>query len=223
MKKLEFRKLIREEIKRVLSEQSQKAYALIIEDDMFSVEDLAEYSKNNELDDTGFMLKGDQAFDYAAETEATEDITTLQKWMDAVKKMLPSYVFYDVTAGAGEDVVVAAIPKGSKLQDYISVPEDDDEDDNQGDAVRNLFHAFARTLPPTFNIKTFAKKVGLSPENAEKALLKLEPSDTLKPQLVSKIMDDIVSGNYDSFKLNLPKIYKAKKIATKSAARKYFK
>lgn len=203
-------------------DQTQEPYALVIDErGRFKKVDLRSYSGQSELDNKGVKLTAEKAFNYAVETEATTSIPDLQKWMKSVELLQTGYDFYDVTAGGGEGVVVAAIPAGSKLKNFIVIP--DDEDDAPGGAIQNLFSSYARQLPATFNIKTFATKVGLSPEDAEKALLKLEPSDTLPPQLVSKIMDDIISGKYDSFKQNLPKIVKAKKIATKKAARKYFR
>jgi len=127
MKVTEFRKLIREEIRKVLKEEeSQQAYALVVDEEgFFMQEDLMEYNQESELSMDGIKLDNNEALEYAESVEATENPRILEKWMRAIKTLSSTCDFYDVTAGGGEGVVVAAIPRGSNLQDYITGEEYD--------------------------------------------------------------------------------------------------
>jgi hypothetical protein len=228
MKISEFRKLIKEEVRRVLKEAKGKAYALVIDEDgKFLMQDLMSYGEESDLNmEDPRKLSVNKIPNYPNTVDAWANAPELQgsqdaKWKAAVAKLGMAFDYYDVISDSGENAVIAAIPKGTNISDYDSSSMQDEPVQKQN-PIQSHFSGYTKTLPSSFTTKKFANQVGITPEEAEDLLInKLRPSNNLNPQQVSKIMGDIVRGNYESFKDAIPKLKTAKPIMFKSQMRKY--
>ena len=122
------------------ADETRRAYALVIDEDgNFIQEDLSYYSEESYLDPEGEELSGVQevltypetvsAWQHAPELKDSQDA----EWKQAVAKLGDSYAYYDVIGDSGENAVIAAIPQGSSLTDYIQ-----DEDDLEEAAPESM-------------------------------------------------------------------------------------
>ena len=110
------------------------AYALVIDEDgYFMQEDLTTYAEESYLDPEGEQLQGvQQVSNYPSDVDAwyhapKQEQSQNEEWKAAVARLGNSYTYYDVIADGGENAVIAAIPQGSNLSDYIKDEEDLDE------------------------------------------------------------------------------------------------
>lgn len=116
MKISEFRKLIREEVRRVLKEANGKAYALVIDEDGdFLMKGLAAYAEESDLDLVGGKITPNKLPNYPESIGAAPN----QKFKQAVAKLGASYDYYDVLGDSGEDAVIAAVPVGTKPKNFV--------------------------------------------------------------------------------------------------------
>ena len=99
------------------------SYALVVDEDgNFLMEKLKSYAKKSYFDfrNGAVKLAPAKVQNYANSVEAwanAEDLESSEnaKWKEAVKKFdVNKYDFYDVTWEGGENVVVAAVPKGTR-------------------------------------------------------------------------------------------------------------
>ncbi len=122
------------------ADETQEAYALVIDEDgNFTKEDLTSYAEESYLDPEGEKLQGAQevldypnsvaAWQHAPEQEQSQN----EEWKAAVAQLGDSYDYYDVIADGGENAVIAAIPQGSSLMDYLQ-----DEDDDMYEGSRSM-------------------------------------------------------------------------------------
>lgn len=132
MKKQEFRKLIREEIRRVLKEASTKAVALVVDEDgNFLMQDLSSYSEETSFELDGEILEPNEVTNYPNSVDAWAYAPQLAKsqnakWKSAIAKLGNNYDYYDVISDGGENAFIAAVPKGTKPSDFISYNDDMD-------------------------------------------------------------------------------------------------
>jgi len=125
MNKLEFRKLIREEIRRVMKEATEKAYALIIDEDgKFLMQDLMSYGEESYLNmGDPEKLTIQKVLKYPSTYDAWANAPGLlksqeAKWKAAVTKLGTAWDYYDVISDGGEMTAIAAVPRGAKIDDY---------------------------------------------------------------------------------------------------------
>lgn len=146
MKIREFRKLIREEVRRVLKEANGKAYALVIDEDgKFIQDDLANYAQEEIVDLDGpkiiaakaakFPTEYD-AWAYAPELAKTEN----QKWLQAISKLGTSYDYYDILSDGGQNAAIAVVPKGTSPNDYSADGEASGETSKSASLNPNSFY-----------------------------------------------------------------------------------
>jgi len=121
------------------ADETRGAYALIIDEDgNFIKEDLSYYSEESYLDPEGEELSGmEKVLNYPDTVSAWQHAPELRdsqdaQWKEAVAELGNSYTYYDVIGDSGENAVIAAIPQGSILTDYIQDEEDLDEEAPQG-------------------------------------------------------------------------------------------
>jgi hypothetical protein len=121
MKITEFRKLIREEVRKVIKEAKVKAYALVIDEDGdFLMKDLAAYEEESYLNLESRRKISLNKLPKFPESEGAEPN---KKWEQAVAKLGASYDYYDVNSDGGEQVIIAAVPVGTKPKNYIGNEE----------------------------------------------------------------------------------------------------
>ena len=127
MNKLEFRKLIREEIRKVMKEATGKAYALIIDEDgAFLMQNLSSYAEETYPPLDPQQLSVNKVPNYPSTVDAWADAPGLKKsqdakWKAAVANLGSNFDYYDVISdGGGVNAVIAAIPKGAKIGDYYA-------------------------------------------------------------------------------------------------------
>lgn len=124
MKKFELRNLIREEVRRVLKEATNNAFALVIDEDgNFLKQDLASYFEETAGYEEPTKLSAAKAAKFPTEFDAWAYAPQLAKaenvkWVQAVSALTPSYDFYDVLGDGGENAFIAAVPKGTSPNDY---------------------------------------------------------------------------------------------------------
>ena len=136
MKAIQFRKLIREEVRRALKEVAGKAYALVIDEDgNFMQEDLASYSQDEYVDLDGPKITAAKAAKFPTEYDAWANAPELakaenQKWLQAISKLGTNYDYYDILSDGGENAVIAVVPKGTSPSDYSADGEAGGETSN---------------------------------------------------------------------------------------------
>jgi len=124
MKATEFRKLIREEVRKALKEVTGKAYALVIDEDgNFMQEDLASYFEETAGYEEPTKLTAAKVAKFPTEYDAWANAPELAKaenakWVKAVAALNATYDFYDVLGDGGENAFIAAVPKGTSPSDY---------------------------------------------------------------------------------------------------------
>jgi hypothetical protein len=124
MKASEFRKLIREEVTKVLNEATNKAFALVIDEDgNFLKQDLASYFEETAGYEEPTKLSAAKAAKFPTDYDAWANAPQLAKaenakWVKAVSALTPSCDFYDVLGDGGENAFIAAVPKGTSPNDY---------------------------------------------------------------------------------------------------------
>tara|TARA_R110000868_G_C10815925_1_gene758223 strand:+ start:518 stop:1156 length:639 start_codon:yes stop_codon:yes gene_type:complete len=116
MKASEFRKLIREEVRKVLKEVTGKAFALIVDKDgNFLQQDLASYLK-----EAGNLVRriNREKLSTAGALSWTADLGYKNaEYEKAVSALKATSDFYYIST-QGKGVVVAAIPKGSDIKSF---------------------------------------------------------------------------------------------------------
>ena len=118
MKLSEFRKLIREEVRKVVSEKKNKGDALAIvfdEDGDYEIYGLKFYSKQSKLNLNGQKIPLNKLEDFP-ESQGIEGVDDM--WSLAVDKLGASYDYYDVNGKSGEKAIIAAVPVGKKPKDF---------------------------------------------------------------------------------------------------------
>jgi hypothetical protein len=132
MKLTQFRKLIREEISRVLKEVTKKASALVIDENgKFSQQSLSSYYDESYEYEKPTKLTAAKAAKFPADVWANpSDISTTEnaKWVKAVAALSATSDFYNLLGNSaneygfygGEKAFIAAVPKGSNIRDYVS-------------------------------------------------------------------------------------------------------
>lgn len=128
MKKSEFIKLIREEVRTVLSEATSKAIVLVVEEDgKFVMQPLKTYTKKASLNVNKpyHKVPSNKVSNYAMATNAWSKSPDLAKsenakWKQAVAKIGSNFDFYDVTGknDDGQKAAIAIVPIGSKPDDH---------------------------------------------------------------------------------------------------------
>ena len=137
MKISEFRKLIREEVRKVLKEATGKAFALVIDEDgKFLQQDLASYSAETAGYEEPTKIPAAKAAKFPTEFDAWANAPQLAKvenakWVKAVAALTASCDFYDMLGDGGENAFIAAVPKGSNVEDFIEGEEEDNTDYEQ--------------------------------------------------------------------------------------------
>lgn len=128
MKKSEFKKLIREEVRKVINEATSEAIALVVEEDgMFVMQTLKKYTNKGSLhvNKPYRLVPANKVSNWAMSTNAWAKFPELAKsenakWQKAVAKIGTNFDFYDVTGrdDDGQKAAIAAVPKGSKPDDH---------------------------------------------------------------------------------------------------------
>lgn len=128
MNKQEFRKLIQEEIRKVLNEATTKAIALVVEEDgKFVMQTLKKYTDKGSLhvNKPYRLVPANKVSKWAMSNKAWADFPELAesenaKWQNAVAKIGTNFDFYDVTGrdDDGQKAAIAAVPKGTKPDDH---------------------------------------------------------------------------------------------------------
>lgn len=127
------------------ADETREAYALVIDKDgYFMQEDLATYAQESYLDSEGEQLQGAQevlnypntvhAWQHAPEQEKSQN----EEWKAAVTELGDSYTYYDVIGDGGENAVIAAIPQGSSLTDYIKDGDEFEDDEDSLEEGREI-------------------------------------------------------------------------------------
>ena len=130
MKAIQFRKLIREEVRRALKEVAGKAYALVIDEDgNFMQEDLASYFEETAGYEEPTKLTAAKVAKFPTEFDAWANAPELAKaenvkWVKAVASLNATCDFYDVLGDGGENAFIAAVPKGSNVEDFMGEVEE---------------------------------------------------------------------------------------------------
>ena len=130
MKAIQFRKLIREEVRRALKEVAGKAYALVIDEDgNFMQEDLASYFEETAGYEEPTKLTAAKVAKFPTEFDAWANAPELAKaenvkWVKAVASLNATCDFYDVLGDGGENAFIAAVPKGSNVEDFMGEMEE---------------------------------------------------------------------------------------------------
>jgi len=125
MKASEFRKLIREEVRKALKEVDGKAFALVIDEDgNFMQEDLASYFEETAGYEEPTKLTAAKVAKFPTEYDAWANAPELAKaenakWVKAVAALNATCDFYDVLGDGGENAFIAAVPKGGNVEDYM--------------------------------------------------------------------------------------------------------
>lgn len=111
------------------------AYALVIDEDGdFVMKDLATYAEESYIEaDSNELIPAKRITGYPTSVDAWKHSpqnaeSEQSEWEQAVAKLGRSYNYYDVIGDGGENVVVAAVPKGKLPSDYVSAAEEDDDD-----------------------------------------------------------------------------------------------
>jgi len=117
------------------ADETQEAYALVIDEDgFFMQEDLTSYAQESYLNSEGEQLQNAEevlnypnsvaAWQHAPEQEQSQN----EEWKAAVAKLGNTYDYYEVIGDGGENAVIAAIPQGSSLTDYIQDGYDEEDE-----------------------------------------------------------------------------------------------
>ena len=116
-----------------LKEAKGKAYALVIDEDgKFLMPDLMSYGEESYLNmEDPTKMSVNKVPNYPNTVDAWANAPGLSKsqdakWKAAVTKLGTAFDYYDVIMDGGENAVIAAIPKGAKISDFIYDEEGED-------------------------------------------------------------------------------------------------
>ena len=180
MKPSEFRKLIREEISRVVKEASGLNYMVFSIYPKQLLQALAKYISKQDvkITDGGGFFQGNKKIytvTFTADSSVKKALDDLKKATDNASKKLIHH--YEVKqAGASWDSA----------------------DANSSSNVENYFSRYGVKLTTNFNLIKFAKETQLKKKQAEVALVNLENT---------KVMKDIAKGNYSTFDIYDPSLF----------------
>jgi len=108
-----------------LNEVTGKAFALVIDEDgNFMQEDLASYFEETAGYEEPTKLTAAKVAKFPTEYDAFANAPELAKaenakWVKAVAALNATCDFYDVLGDGGENAFIAAVPKGSNVEDYM--------------------------------------------------------------------------------------------------------
>ena len=99
------------------SQNESEAYALVIDEDgNFLMKDLAAYEEESYLN---LKSRRNILLNKLPKFPESEGAEPNQKWKQAVAKLGASYDYYDVNSDGGEQVIIAAVPVGTKPKDFV--------------------------------------------------------------------------------------------------------
>jgi len=122
---LEFEKGKLSETRKGLKEATGKAFALVIDEDgNFLQQDLSSYFEEAGGYEEPTKLAAAKVAKFPTEYDAWANAPELAKaenakWVKAVAALSSTSDFYDVLGDGGENAFIAAVPKGSDVEDYM--------------------------------------------------------------------------------------------------------